>query len=176
MQDQLFGLDGRGQLGDEQQRRGVEAVVLGPVARHPEVLAFGRVHGQVGALEQDLDADPVLGRHGNTDAGLDRQRQTPSISTGEPRIAAQPRQLGDGVVRGVATGQDDPELVAAETSQHVARPQLGPQPGGERHEQAVAVAVAEGVVDLLEAVEIDDGDRHRVLRIARPRPPSPRAR
>ena len=58
------------------------------------------------------------------------------------------------------------ELVAAEPGEGVAAPQRGPQPLGDLDQQRVAVVVAERVVDLLEAVEVDQQHRGRVRRRA----------
>ena len=51
------------------------------------------------------------------------------------------------------------ELVAAEARQDLARPQAGLQAAGDRHQQAVAHEVAEAVVDVLEAVEVQEQHR-----------------
>ena len=60
---------------------------------------------------------------------------------------------------GVVLRQHERELVAAEPRrQHVGREGL-PQPAGHALQQAVAGRVAEAVVDLLEAVEIEHDDR-----------------
>ena len=57
---------------------------------------------------------------------------------------------------------EDAELVAAEPRDRVAAAQHRLEPAGELDEQQVAVAVAERVVDLLEAVEVHQ--QHRELR------------
>jgi hypothetical protein len=50
----------------------------------------------------------------------------------------------------------DRELVAAEAGDDVAGSQQAPHPLGQHHEQAIARPVAEGVVDQLEVVQIDE--------------------
>ena len=55
--------------------------------------------------------------------------------------------------------QQHRELVAAEARQRVAAPQRAAQPVGDLAQQPVAVVVAERVVDLLEAVEVDQQQR-----------------
>ena len=57
-------------------------------------------------------------------------------------------------------GQQDQELVAAEPREHAAALDA-PQPPGDPPQQPVAGAVAEGVVDELEVVEVDQQQRDR---------------
>jgi len=47
------------------------------------------------------------------------------------------------------------ELVAAQSGQERARPDRGSEPGADQAEEVVADVVTEGVVDLLELVEVD---------------------
>ena len=56
--------------------------------------------------------------------------------------------------------QQQAELVASETGDRVAIAQYRPDPRADRGEQLIAVVMAQGVVDLLEPIEIDhqDGD------------------
>ena len=69
------------------------------------------------------------------------------------------RNASDSGLRAVAPlGQDD-ELVAAEPRHGVAGPDLLAQPLGHLAEQQVAELVAEGVVDHLEAVEVENQQR-----------------
>ena len=66
---------------------------------------------------------------------------------------------------GVAhVGADDDELVAAETGHEVVGPDGVGEPVGHGQEELVARLVAEGVVDELEVVEVDEQHRHRRLR------------
>src|SRR5581483_10504680 len=55
-------------------------------------------------------------------------------------------------------GQDHAELVTAEPGDRVGVAHVAGQPPGQLGEEAVAAVVAEGVVDLLEAVEVHDGE------------------
>ena len=59
-------------------------------------------------------------------------------------------------------GEHDGELVAAEPGDGVAVAQLVLQPLGEGAQQPVARLVAEGVVDLLEVVEVEEQERDGV--------------
>ena len=92
---------------------------------------------------------------------------------GEPgragELAAADLHLGDrdpgalgGLARGggVDAGQHEHELLAAEPADGVGLAHdVAQRRGGER-QRAVALGVAEGVVDALEVVEVDDDDGH----------------
>ena len=71
-----------------------------------------------------------------------------------------------GVGRVPRLGQEDRELVAPEARDRVHRAEQSPQPLRELLQQKVAELVAEGVVDLLEPVEVHGEERER--RIAPP--------
>ena len=58
--------------------------------------------------------------------------------------------------------QQHRELAGANAPDHRALGHAGPQPLGEGADQLVAVAVADGIVDLLEAVDIDIDEKHRL--------------
>ena len=72
-------------------------------------------------------------------------------------------------------GLEDRELVAAEPRGGVALAHAGEQAGGDGAQQGVADRVAEGVVDRLEAVEVEAQHRHRPAPAPRrrQRPPEP---
>ena len=61
-------------------------------------------------------------------------------------------------------GQQDQELVAAEPGEHPRRPRCPRRRPGDPPQQPVAGAVAEGVVDELEVVEVDEQQRDRAAR------------
>ena len=73
---------------------------------------------------------------------------------------ADPLGHGAGVQRVGQPGAQDDELVTAEPGQGVRLAQHPPDPSGDRDEQLVAHGVASGVVDQLEAVEVDEHDGH----------------
>ena len=64
-------------------------------------------------------------------------------------------------------GEQHGELVAAEPGDRVGGRERALQPPAHLDEQAVAVVVAESVVDLLELVEVHDDERHRFGRARR---------
>ena len=61
---------------------------------------------------------------------------------------------------GIAIRQQDDELVAAEPAQHVFGPDLLAQTLRELNQQFVAGGVAERVVDVLEMVDVEEGERN----------------
>ena len=88
-----------------------------------------------------------------------------SALSGSPAISdrllddrAQPAERGGGLVLVAHPGQDHAELVAAEARDRVAGPYGGREPLAQLGEEQVAVLVPEGVVDLLEPVQVDDRD------------------
>ena len=69
--------------------------------------------------------------------------------------------LGNLDVAGRARRADhDGKLVAAEARNGVVLPENASQPVSDLHEQAVAVRVAEGIVDFLEAIKVEHHQRH----------------
>nr|BFE70401.1 hypothetical protein GCM10020092_037020 [Actinoplanes digitatis] len=61
---------------------------------------------------------------------------------------------------------DDGELVAAEPSEQFGRAQAGAQPFGDDDQYVVASLVSQRVVDLLEAVQVQQEQRRRLDRCA----------
>ena len=91
--DQLAGVDGAAQLGDEPEVGRVVVVVLGVVAHHPDVLGLGDVHGHIGVLEQVVDVDAVVGRDDEADARLDRQGEPAHLDLVLDDVAQAPQHL-----------------------------------------------------------------------------------
>ncbi len=85
---------------------------------------------------------------------IDRGRPLTSTSCSMTDAQAPEHLLGVGDV-----GEDEPELVAAQPGHGVLGPDVVGQALGQAGEELVAVVVPERVVDLLEAVEVDDGQR-----------------
>ncbi len=78
------------------------------------------------------------------------------VSTDEDPAEAVDQPLRDASHDAAAGGrQDQQELVAAEARQHIAGPQHIAQAAGRLLQHPVADIVAEAVVDLLEAVEVE---------------------
>ena len=91
-------------------------------------------------------------------------------SASTSRIAARPPRAPP--PRRWTSVQQHRELVAAEPGDRVLGPDGAGQPGGGDLEQPVAGVVAEGVVDLLEPVEVEQEQRHRRARSARASAPA----
>ena len=71
----------------------------------------------------------------------------------------------DSLTGAVHSRQDHAELVTAEARHHVALAHVDGQPAGQLDEQLVAVSMAECVVDLFEAVEVDQRQRDLPRRV-----------
>ena len=118
---------------------------------------LGQVHGDVGLPQQRLDVGPVIGEHRDADADVDvEQRVVDDERLGDRHAHATGHLDGREVV--VQTREHHGELVAAETGHRVAGPHGAADAAGRDGEQLVARGVAQGVVDLLEAVEVEQQD------------------
>ncbi|GBD41579.1 hypothetical protein HRbin39_00963 [bacterium HR39] len=139
---------------------GVEAKLAAP-------LFFGPRQRRVGVLHEALRIGAVVRPQGDADAGGDGQLLAVHP---EGRAQGVEHLLGDA---GGGLGAGDPvqhqqELVAARPRHRVGTPQGRAQPLGDRPQQRVAGAQAEGVVDQLEAVEIDQHHRQHLTVAPRP--------
>jgi hypothetical protein len=110
-------------------------------------------------LQQFLDGGAVLGVPDDAEARLDGQggaveRDLPG------QVVPHPVQQREHPGRR-ELGQDEAELVAAEPRDGVVGADGVGQPGGDHLQQLVAGVVAEGVVDLLEPVQVDQHDGAR---------------
>ena len=130
---------------------------------------LGPVHRDVGVAQDVLRGPP---RHGERHADAGRDDVTGALVDDRAGhlVADPPREhLRDGVgpvrhTAGLPVGapgfQDDDELVAADPGHGVGPAQHAPQAAGDLDEHGVARAVAVGVVDPLEPVEITEQDGH----------------
>ena len=152
VEDEPLALDGGAQLLDEREavaavvdRRGVHLVC--PMGE------LGSIHGDVGTAHQadavarvggrdcDADARADADAHPVEDEGLLEQR---GQASGEPRR-----------IVGVAVDQDRSQLVASDPHQDIRCAQRADEPWPELFEELVPGGVAEGVVDLLEVIQVD---------------------
>ena len=127
---------------------------------------LGLVHGDVGALHEHVDVLAVLGVGGDADAGAELQAHAGDVEV-----------LGDGAPHGgrdrdaggrrLDRAQEDRELVAAQARDGVVLAQQAREALADLAQHLVAVVVAEGVVDLLEAVEVEQHAPRRRCRRAR---------
>lgn len=120
---------------------------------------LGVVHGRVGVANQQLGGVAVGGKQADADAGRRVERMLADaidLGQGTPKLAG---DAGDRH-RIADIGQHDQELVAAEPRRDVAGADAAGQSPGHFHQQAIADMMTERVVDVLEAVEIDQQDGH----------------
>src|SRR5206468_2472320 len=126
-----------------------------PQLRRPAAaLLLGGVHRLVGPLHQRGDVAARL-RPGDPDAGRDVDLLTGDDRRGGERLA-HPVPHGQRGVRRAEPPADDEELVAADPPDDVLPAQHRRQPLRGQREQLVAGVVAQGVVDRLEPVEVDE--------------------
>ena len=113
------------------------------------------VHGDVGAAEKRLDVGAVGGEDGDADAGLELDRE-PVEHERLPELRRDPADDLEQRLLRRGVRAEEPELVAAEARERVGLAHDSAQPAAQLLEQRVSVAVAERVVDVLEAVEVDE--------------------
>ena len=165
VQHELVVADRARQLGEQGEARRVVAVELLVVDGVRRARVLGEVHGDVGALQQQVDVAPVRRIARDADAGLDVERQAVRLERLLERGDDAVECVVEVALRVGELAHEDAELVAAEARDGIAAAQHRLEAPGELDQQQVAVAVAERVVDLLEAVEI-----HRAGRRAASRP------
>jgi hypothetical protein len=121
----------------------------------PAVMAcLGLVHGDVGALQQGGGGVGVVGAQGQADAGVNVQGHAFQSKRFGQAIQ---QALGDscGAFR-VGVGQQDRELIAAKSHQQIVATQVAGQAGADLAQELVPHVMAEGVVDLLEPIQVHD--------------------
>ncbi len=125
---------------------------------HPGPCALRDVHGDVGSLEQQIRAPPVVRPHGDPATGLDPEVQPVDVEGLFERGHDPP---GDslGVLGRPHVGEEEAEFVSAEAGQGVALAEDAAHTGADFGEQQVAVTVAHRVVDVLEVIEVEQQDR-----------------
>ncbi|CAA9355673.1 MAG: hypothetical protein AVDCRST_MAG11-3798 [uncultured Gemmatimonadaceae bacterium] len=137
----------------------------GPVAAG----ALRLVEGAVGGGEQRLGAVAVVGERGDAHAHRDGDRARPVAQREDVRAHRRADPLGDVARAGRrGVGEEGDELVAGVARRHVSGAQRPAQQVGDAHQDVVALQVAVAVVDVLEVVHVDDEQRHRRRRAARP--------
>ena len=159
MEDELAGLEGAVQLADQQQPVAAVVVAGGEVDLVARVHALGLVHRYVCPLEQPQRVARVLREERDADAGV---HVDADAADGERPLErrAQPQPGG---TRGglVARRQHDGELVASEPRERVLLPQDLRESRPDLPQHLVPRRVAERVVELSEAVEVDEQERQR---------------
>ncbi len=127
----------------------------GVVGADAEIPGLGDIHGDVRPLQQHRGVDAVLPGEHYSDAGfhikgdpVDQERGLECVPQRGADILGR-CDVGD--VR-----EQDGELVTAEPGNGVGLVQHRTKPGADLFQQLVTVVVTEGVVDLLEPVQIDE--------------------
>ena len=138
---------------DAVERRVEEAVLAAPGA-------LGRVHGAVRVADQGVDFLGVARGDGDADARAGVQLGAVQL-VARGQVLGQARRPGVDLLFAAVAGQQHHEFVAAEARRLVAGLQQGLDAPGHRLQQQVADAVAEAVVDRLEAVQVDEQHRRQ---------------
>ena len=153
VQDELVLVDPTPQLRHQLEPRDGVEVAAALVDLDPVLGVLGRVHRHVRAPQQVGQRLAVLRVPGDPDAGGHVDHHGRQLE-GDPQAVAQaPGDLDREHLVGVR--EPDGELVAAEASHHVVLADLLAQSCRDLHQQLVAGLVAQRVVDLLEAVEVE---------------------
>ena len=121
---------------------------------------LGLVKGHVDVCDQLLDVGPVGRRHGNAGARADEDHRAGDLEWFLERLQHRPGDFRDPAGIAAIRNQHD-ELVAAEPVDAVAVADDGGPAVGNLLEESIAAGVSHGVVDLFEAVEVEQGDRCR---------------
>ena len=126
-------------------------VAVGRIVGHPGEVPFGVVHRDLGTSQQQRRGGAVLRGVRDADAGAHVEVDVAEVER-VAEVAADP--LHHAFDMYVVGAEQDGELVPAEPSDHRLLVLESPQSLTDLLEQLVADVVAEGVVDLLEAVEV----------------------
>ncbi len=152
--DELAVGDRAPQLADEREPVRRVVVVLLRVEHRPVGL-LAVVHGHVCVPDEGLDVVAVVRVERDADARLDLDGQSGERERRlEPRADSFGQHQGAGLVP--CAGRDDRELVSAQARHGVRVANERLEPLGQGLEEQVAALVAERVVDLLEAVEVEE--------------------
>ncbi len=156
---ELAAVDGRTQLSDEREASRAVVVALGSIELHPDLVGLRRVHRDVCVAEEPDRVGVGTLRRGDADA-----RRDLDVDVCDHVRAAELGQQAVGqsaqLLRRGRRAHDDRELVAAESCDEVVLAHHLGHPATGLDEEEVAVVVAERVVHVLEAIEVDEEDRH----------------
>ena len=165
--DEFVALQGAAQLALQHQALDRRRIHVRNVERtRIAAILFRVVHGRIGVADQVDDVLRVVGADGDADAG--REVDLLLVHVERPADLVQQRARERGQRRAVVDidGQivdEHRELVAGEAADDRVLAQIPGQPLAQYLERPIAGRVAEGVVDLLEAVEIEVEQRERPL-------------
>ncbi len=118
------------------------------------IAQFGAIHRYVGAPQKLGGIRRVLGSGGHTDTGADTGADALEH---ERLLDAGHEALGNGRgIVGVGVHENNAELIPTEPHEHLWSPEHRREARAQLLQKLVAGRVAEGVVDLLEIVEVDE--------------------
>ena len=146
--DRLLQLSAEGQVPD------VGEVLLRMVDGDPGAVALGRIHSDIGPLDELGRRLAVFGKRGDADAGVDPQQETVDLDVFRERIDQFQRLRAR---RRHAHPRDhDGELIAAEACDRIAIAQRALQAFANLLQCLIADLMTQRIVDLLEAVQVQD--------------------
>lgn len=117
-----------------------------------------QIHGGVGLAQQRVGVVAVVRRHGDADRHAQEQLLPVDM---ERRADGRQDALGHAArARAVERLQHDDEFVAAQAGHGVGLAGAGLQAGGHLAQELVAELVAQRVVDVLEAVQVEEHHGH----------------
>ena len=155
---------GRPQVADQADPAQVGFVVAGLVDRDPALRLLGFVHGDVGAAQQRVRVGRMQRIQGQADARADADLGLSLAQVQRRFQCADDRPGAFERARFVGSGDQHQELVAAQPRQLVVLVDRVAQPPPDFLQHAVAERVAQGVVDFLEAIQVEQ--QHRASRVA----------
>ncbi len=165
----IVGLQRLAQLGEQGQLVGAGRVPGAVVRGHAGATVLGLVHGDVGPAQQLGQVGGAGRGHHHADGDLDRHPHPGHLGRrGQPlgdvpSLTQRVRHRGGTVRDHRVRGQQQGELVTAESGQQVAGAGQRLEPVGGQSEQLIAGRVPEGVVHLFELIDIQQQQRDRVI-------------
>ncbi len=133
------------------------------MAGAPQLL--GAVHGGIGVAEQLLGPRVPAPRDRDADAGGGEHLHSAEI-VGRRQLGLDALRVARRVLRSAVVLEEEGELVSAQPRHGVAGPDASEQPLAHRHEQPVAHRMAQALVDVLEAVHVEEEDGEAQVRLA----------
>jgi len=153
VQDELLAVERAREVPEQREARRRVGVARGVVVGGARAAALGLVHRDVRALHERVGIRRVRGEPGDPDARLDVQRD-PVVREGLGDRRADELRGAGRPVRGAAREQHG-ELVAAEAGDEAPVAHRARDARADLRQQPVARRVAQRVVELLEAVEVE---------------------
>ena len=124
-------------------------------------VGFRLVHGKVGTMQQGFHILTVIRVLADANAGGRHQGNTTDV-TGHGNQCLQALYGVDSLGGGTGV-EDDDELIARPAPDDLAVVGVAAQALGDQAQQVIARWMTEGIIDLLEAVKVDEQDRQRLL-------------